>query len=423
VASVYTDNDISASNGKPRPGYRGLLDDLQAGLFHAVVVWDLDRLHRRPKELEEFLELADERHVALASVGGEVDLATPQGRMVARIKGAVARQEAEQIGRRVRRKFDQLAAAGRVSNGGKRPFGYAHDRMTLAPEETAIVQELASRILVGESLHEIVRDLNGRAIPTVTGVPWTRTVVKRLLCSPRIAGLREHRGMVIGPAAWPAILDRATWEAVRARLTDPSRRPPGHANTRRHLLSGIARCAVCGGHVHHQPSSGKTMGYACRRRGCGKVRVLVPVLDDFVTRLVFARLAKEGIRPSHDRQNHELTEQIAAVEARLHQVAIEFADDPDVTPEQLKAITRRLRGRLDELCSRQADRLRFDVLAGIDGPGLPEVWASLSLARRRAIIGVTVGSVTVSPARRPGSPVFDPERVDVPPWEGTSRSS
>jgi site-specific DNA recombinase len=44
--------------------------------------------------------VADQHHIALASVGGDVDLASPQGRLVARIKGAVARREADQISRR-----------------------------------------------------------------------------------------------------------------------------------------------------------------------------------------------------------------------------------------------------------------------------------------------------------------------------------
>ena len=67
VTAVYTDNDISASNGKPRPAYRRMLGDLREGLAGAVIVWDLDRLHRRPKELEEFIELADYVTVNISS--------------------------------------------------------------------------------------------------------------------------------------------------------------------------------------------------------------------------------------------------------------------------------------------------------------------------------------------------------------------
>ena len=49
----YADNDISASTGKPRPAYTQLLADIESGAIGAVVCRDLDRLHRRPVELED----------------------------------------------------------------------------------------------------------------------------------------------------------------------------------------------------------------------------------------------------------------------------------------------------------------------------------------------------------------------------------
>src|SRR6478736_1458949 len=85
VAQVFTDNDVSASTGKPRPAYAQMLDALESGRANAVVVWDLDRLTRRPIEIEHFIDLADRRDLALASVGGDVDLSTDNGRMFARI--------------------------------------------------------------------------------------------------------------------------------------------------------------------------------------------------------------------------------------------------------------------------------------------------------------------------------------------------
>src|ERR1700745_1863499 len=74
----YLDNDISASNGKHRPAYERMLADIESGAVGAVVAWDLDRLHRRPIELEKFMELADVHRLALATVSGDVDLSTQQ---------------------------------------------------------------------------------------------------------------------------------------------------------------------------------------------------------------------------------------------------------------------------------------------------------------------------------------------------------
>lgn len=71
-----------------------MMDALRAGRLDALVCWDVDRLTRTPRELEDVVDLAEHRGVALASVGGEIDLATPQGRLTARIKASVARERA-----------------------------------------------------------------------------------------------------------------------------------------------------------------------------------------------------------------------------------------------------------------------------------------------------------------------------------------
>ncbi|MBI3224190.1 MAG: recombinase family protein [Mycolicibacterium cosmeticum] len=76
----YVDNDVSATSGKRRPPYEQMLADIRDGCVGAVVAWDLDRLHRRPIELEAFMALADEKHLALATVSGDIDLSTAQGR-------------------------------------------------------------------------------------------------------------------------------------------------------------------------------------------------------------------------------------------------------------------------------------------------------------------------------------------------------
>src|SRR5690606_35447771 len=68
VVDQYVDNNVSASKSKPRPEYTRLLDDVEQGRIDAVVVWDVDRLTRKPAELETFIDLADRHGLALASV-------------------------------------------------------------------------------------------------------------------------------------------------------------------------------------------------------------------------------------------------------------------------------------------------------------------------------------------------------------------
>src|SRR5438477_4773623 len=91
VAQVYRDNDMSAYGRKPRPAYEQMLADIRDGLRDGVLIYHVDRLTRRPKELEEFVEVIDAakvRHVRF--VVGDRDLTTGDGLMAVRILGPVA---------------------------------------------------------------------------------------------------------------------------------------------------------------------------------------------------------------------------------------------------------------------------------------------------------------------------------------------
>src|SRR5688572_19748945 len=175
---------------------------------------------------------------------GRVDLTTPSGRLHARMLGSIARYESEHRSERIRAKMAELARAGKVGGGGNRPFGFERDRLHVRADEALLIQEAAQRVLAGDSLYSIVQDWADRGVPTVSGARWSTTHLKTFLCSPRIAGLREHRKRVVGPAEWPAILDEATWARVRAILLDVAR--SRKRATRTYLLTGLITCGNCG---------------------------------------------------------------------------------------------------------------------------------------------------------------------------------
>src|SRR4051794_24469560 len=79
IVDTYVDNDVSATRSKIRPEYRRMIADIQSGRLTALIVWDVDRLTRTPRELEDIIDLADHQGLSLASIGGEIDLSTPQG--------------------------------------------------------------------------------------------------------------------------------------------------------------------------------------------------------------------------------------------------------------------------------------------------------------------------------------------------------
>lgn len=435
VSRVYVDNDVSAfRSDKPRPEYERLLADVDAGEVDAIVAWHPDRLHRAPIELERFIEIIERRGIAVATVtAGDVDLATPDGRLTARITGSVARKESEDKQRRLRRKHLELAQAGKVSGGGPRPFGYETDRVTVREAEADLVREAMTRVLAGEPLAAIARDWTARGVETVTGAAWSSTAIKAFLVSPRIAGLRAHRGEVTAEAVWPAIVDRASWERVRAILTDPSRRRRGPLT--RYLLTGLARCGSCGTPLVGAPrgqrkgdgargkyrtaSGASVRAYGCLKRngGCGRVFILAEAVEDFTRDLVLARFDGRALArarrhlESPDEDDAKVVRQIAEDEHKLEALGEDFAEGR-LPRTAFLAASQKVQARID---AARASLVAGQHSRALDGlVDLRTEWAGLDDTRQRAVLEAVLAAVHVDPAMGPRNR-FDPNRVR-PEW-------
>jgi hypothetical protein len=109
------------------------------------------------------------------------------------------------------------AEAG-LPHGSVRPFGYEDDKITLRESEATVIREMVDRYLAGQSLRSLTVWLNDNGVTPAISKSWQTSAVRQVLCSGRIAGLREHRGEVIGAAVWPAIITPAERDRVLARI-------------------------------------------------------------------------------------------------------------------------------------------------------------------------------------------------------------
>lgn len=405
VGEVYSDNDTSAYSGKIRPGYERMLAAIESGQVRAVVAWHGDRLHRSPKELERFIDLAERTGLRVETVkAGTVDLSTASGRAVARTLGAWARFESEHKSDRIKRKLAENAAQGKP-HGGFRPYGWEDDRRTIRESEAAVIREAYGRVLADEPLRSIFRDFNARALYNASGKPWTHPTFRKVLLHARHAGLRSYNGTVVGDGDWPALVAPETWRAVVRVLTSPHRvTTPGRAG-RLHLLSGIASCAVCGGplRVGHSRS---TEAYRCQANHC-VVRTREP-LEEFVSGLVVERLSRPDVpdllTPVDDggaRQRAELAAE--RVRQRLDDAAASFAAGV-ITARQLELITGQLRPELAELEAAAAPPPdRAGVLGELVGaPDMAGAWERLPTSGKRAVITLLMEIKIGRGARGPG---------------------
>jgi site-specific DNA recombinase len=424
VMERYVDDDVSAYGGKRRPEYARMLDDLRSRVIDGVVVWHLDRLHRQPKELEEFFDVCKAARVdRLASVTGDIDLADHDGQFMARILGAVAKKESDDKSRRIRRKHEELAERGKRSGGGSRPYGFERDGVTIRESEAVIVRECARRFLAGESIRSICSDLNERGVPAASGRPWSPQTLRRMLGSGRISGQREHRGEIITTAEWPAIIDPAETAQIRARLADPDRRT--NKSARRYLLTGgLLRCGHCGEPLVARPRSGGLRRYACAKgpgfSGCGRTYINADPVERFVIEMILFRLdspeltaaaRSRGSEPEAERWQAE----IDAARRQLEELAQAYGEQ-QITMAEVIAARKPIEARLTA-ARRQLGKLsRTAALDGYLGnaDALREAWETLDLSRQRAIVTALLDRVEVGPGRR-GYNRFDESRLR-PVW-------
>lgn len=163
VVETYVDQSKSATDRtKVRPAYDQMVADYKAGAFDAIICYDLDRLTRQPRQLEDWIDASELRGLALVTANGDADLSTDGGRMYARIKAAVARAEMERKGARQSAAQLQRAKQGRAPKG-MRPLGYTVNGDVIPDEAEAVraIYRLFTRTDHRESLRSLARGLSG----------------------------------------------------------------------------------------------------------------------------------------------------------------------------------------------------------------------------------------------------------------------
>jgi DNA invertase Pin-like site-specific DNA recombinase len=424
IVSVHTDNDLSAYSGKPRPGYRALLGEIRAGLTDVVIAWHTDRLHRSPVELEDYVIACETHGVITHTVkAGEMDLSSASGLMVARILGATARHEVDHMIERQQRAKLRSAEAGKW-NGGRRPYGYEADGVTVRQDEADAIREATTALLAGASIRGLVRQWNATGRRTTAGNKWANKSLRTTLLRVRNAGLMQHRGEIIGKAEWPAIVPESQWRALVELLNNPGRRTNVANMTRRWLGSGLYRCE-CGSPLTSS-STRRGPAYRCRD-GCGRLSRKQDGVDDFVSAVIVGRLRRPDLADLLHRDDEgqlsRLEAESVSLRSRLDSLAGLFGQGV-IDAQQLTEGSREIKRRLEEVREETAALYHGTALAGVadaEDPGA--AWLGAPLDRQRAVLdALATVTLLLGGQGRPagwqvGESYFRPELVKIE-WRG-----
>lgn len=429
VVDVYPDKNKSAwQPNRKRPEWKRMLDDVESGRINGIITYHGDRLLRTHDDLLLLLRLARAKGVRLASPSGSRDLDSYDDQFILEIEASMAKRESANISRRRKAQYERWRRQGLVRPGGRggRAFGFATDNATPYPadrcivatrqevSEADIIREIAGRILAGEGVYGIAKNLTARGWTTSTGGPLSQSFIRKMIVRPRYAGIMPDGE---SKAAWEPVLDRETWERVRLALDARAAFNPAPSNGRRWLLSGLAICGQqdCGLPLQRGNAAGVTRysytSYACPK---GHVRRRTAHLDAYVSERVVHLLndprQPEGelpVAPARAAEWAALTAERAEAEA----AAKSYANSPgrlDILMARLDSIDARMAG----LREREAGDARSRLLGTYRGI-TREGFAALSLDVRRALVAASY-QVIVLPASKRG-PGFRSEDVRLDP--------
>ena len=283
VIKEYVD-EVETGRSSDRPSFQQMIATARKKplLFEAILVWKLSRFARSREDSIVYKTLLRKHNVNVISINEPFE-DTPTGRLLEGIIESLDEFYSANLGQEVMRGLRESASRG-FYIGGHTPFGYKRvkvkdgikDRSKLAVEEkqSAIVERLFREAASGKSLKDILKELNEEGIAGPQGKRWAKTTLYHILTNEVYTGTLvwgRHRrdGKKPEPVrvedAWPAIIDKKTFDRVQAliKLRAPEYIHPRRASSH-FLLSGIAFCGSCGkALVGQDAKSGQFSYYVC----------------------------------------------------------------------------------------------------------------------------------------------------------------
>lgn len=273
----YADEGFSGAS-LSRPALQKLIGDVKDGKIDIVLIYKLDRLSRRVRDVIDLVELFAEHNVTLYSLTENLDVSSPFGRAALKMSATFSELERETIRDRMMMGKDQRVKQGKALPTRVAPFGYRYDiqkkRFEIVPEEAEIVQKLFELYISGS--------YNFRQLHDYARAHWNHPYFGErnpLSCKPIIhrimyAGYIIYKGELYKGTNFDPIIEYQTYlqaqEVVKRHLTQ--RQSPNSP----YLLTGLLVCARCGnryvGKLYDrnvlQKNGTKTTNYKYRAYGC-----------------------------------------------------------------------------------------------------------------------------------------------------------
>jgi site-specific DNA recombinase len=388
-----------------RPGLQAALDLARQGRIDQLLVYRIDRLSRKVRQLAGIAEELDNLGVILRSATEPFDTGSAAGRMMLQMLGVFAEFEHATIVDRVTSGIERRAREGRWPNG-RIPFGYArNERKELVPDERTapVIRRIFKWYAAGRlGAAAIARRLDAEHAPAPPR-GWQPAVVLWILANEAYVG-RVHWREQTFPGIHEPLTDQDTFDRAQALLKERGEDMTHRAARAEFLLSGLLRCGRCrrayvgmsakgnGGTYHYYACSGrqKLGRKSCDGERLPKDKLETAILDQLTGLYRHGGLIRDAIEQaaeSNDNNRAQLAEQRASLAKEITRAerAIERYQDAfengDLDPARFKERLSALDTRLDALQA-QDQALARELAA--EAPTTPDTAALHAVADQLA---------------------------------------
>jgi site-specific DNA recombinase len=377
-----------------RPGLQAALDLARQGRIDQLLVYRIDRLSRKVRQLAGIAEELDKLDVILRSATEPFDTGSAAGRMMLQMLGVFAEFEHATIVDRVTSGIERRAREGRWPNG-RIPFGYTrNDRKELVPDERTapVIRRIFKSYAAGRlGAAAIARRLDAEHAPAPPR-GWQPAVVLWILANQAYVG-RVHRREQTFPGIHEPLTDQDTFDRAQRLLKERGEDWALRASNRADfLLTGLLRCGRCrrayvgmtakgnGGTYHYYACSGrqKLGRKACDGQRLPKDKLEAAILNQLTTLYRDGSLIRnaieqaaandETVQAALTEKRASLAKEIARAQRSIERYQDAF-ENGDLPPARFKERLSALDARLDGL--REQDQALAHEIAA-DTPTTPD---------------------------------------------------
>ena len=331
---VYVDEGISGRTAAKRPAFNKMIAAAkEKEHFDCILVWKFSRFARNQEESIVYKAMLRKDGIDVISIS-EPLIEGPFGDLIERILEWMDEYYSVRLSGEVKRSMTLNAQRGVRQTVP--PFGYelvmSGDKRVMVPKpsEAGLVVDIFRRFLSGEGVYAIARYLNSIGVTTHRGGGFENRTVEYILRNPVYIGKnrwtptgrvrrRQSAETIIADSAHEPLIDLDTWDAAQKRLDEIKAMWRYKARPSYELkdwLSGVVRCAACGGTLIFA----RPQYFRCNNYVRGRCRFTQNIRVDLLHEAVIGRLRDDmsGAEPL----TYEVSSASGDTEAEAHRMKL-----------------------------------------------------------------------------------------------------